>query len=71
MNLQGLKLLCPTVKEMHLKVIHYWTFDLDLGVKVTYNVAQCPLHYVNYAPVKFESAMSNSLEDARNALIDL
>ena len=28
----------------------------DLGVNVTRNVAQYPLHYVNYAPVKFEVA---------------
>ena len=25
-------------------------FDLDLRVKVTRNVAQCPLHHVTYAP---------------------
>ena len=36
-------------------------FDLDLGVKVTQNVAQYPLHHVTYAPVKFEVATSNSL----------
>ena len=29
-------------------------FDLDLQVKVTLNVAQCPLHHVTYAPTKFE-----------------
>ena len=69
MNLQGLKLLCPTVNEMHLQVIYYWTFDVDLGGQVTYNVAQCPLHYVNYAPVKFEVAKSNSLENARKCII--
>ena len=33
-------------------------FDLDRVVKSTGNVAQYPLHYVNYAPVKFEAASS-------------
>ena len=33
-------------------------FDLDLGVKVTQNVAQYPLHHVTYSATKFESAMS-------------
>ena len=37
------------------------TFDLDLGVKVTRNVAQFPLHHVTYSPTKFEVATSNSL----------
>ena len=36
-------------------------FNLDLGVKVTQNVAQYPLHHVTYAPVKFEVDMWNSL----------
>ena len=43
------------------KKIHYLTFDLDLGVKVTRNVTQYPLHHVIYAPTKFEVAMSNGL----------
>ena len=43
------------------KKIHYLTFDLNLGVKVTRNVAQYPLHYVIYASTKFEVAMSNGL----------
>ena len=43
------------------------TFDIDLGVKVTQNIAQYPLHHVTYAPVKFEVATSNGLGgDARN-----
>ena len=33
----------------------------DLEVKVTQNVAQYHLHYVTYAPAKFEVAMTNSL----------
>ena len=37
-------------------------FDLDLGVKVTQNVAQYPLHNVIYVPAKFEVAPSNGLE---------
>ena len=43
------------------KKIHYLTFDLDLGVKVTWNVTQYPLHLVIYAPTKFEVATSNGL----------
>ena len=35
------------------------TFDLYLGVKITQNVAQYPLHHVTYAPAKFEVVMSN------------
>ena len=41
---------------MHLQEITL--FDLDLGVKVTRNVAQYPLHYVNYLVTKFEVATS-------------
>ena len=36
-------------------------FDLDLGVKVTGNVAQYLLHYVTYSATKFEAATSNRL----------
>ena len=40
-------------------------YDLNLGVKVTQNVAQYHPHHVAYAPVNFEVAMSNSMgEDA-------
>ena len=35
------------------------SYDLDLGVKVTQNVAQYHPHHVTYAPVNFEVAMSN------------
>ena len=31
-------------------------FDLDLGVKVTQDVAQYPLHHVIYSDTKFEAA---------------
>ena len=40
------------------KKIHYLIFDLDLGVKVTQNVAQYPLHYVTFSATKFEVAAS-------------
>ena len=49
-------------------------YDLDLGVKVTQNVAQYHPHYVTYAPVNLEVAMSNgSGEDlfTRKSLFDL
>ena len=49
-----------TVKEkMHLQ--ENTLFDLDLRVKVTGNVAQCPLHYVSYAPTVFEVTTSKAL----------
>ena len=38
-------------------------YDLDLVVKVTQNVVQCPPNHMTYALAKFEVAMSNSLED--------
>ena len=41
------------------KKIQYLTFDLDLGVKFTQNVAQYPLHHVTYSATKFEVATSN------------
>ena len=43
------------------KKIQYLSFDLDLGVKVTQNVAQFPLHHVTYSATKFEVATSNSV----------
>ena len=36
-------------------------FDLDLGVKVTQDVAQYPLHHVTNSDTKFEVAKSNGL----------
>ena len=58
MRLQRLKLLRPTVKEqMHLQ--ENTVFDLDLGIKVTQDVAQHPLHHVTYAFAKFDVATSN------------
>ena len=34
---------------------------MDLGVKVTQNVAQYPLHHVTYSATKFEVATPNGL----------
>ena len=60
MHQQSLILLNPTVKKMHLQ--ENTLFDPDLGVKVTRNVAQCPLHHVTYAPTEFVVATSKALE---------
>ena len=49
-------------------------FDLDLQVKVTLNVAQCPLHHVTYAPTEFEVTTSKALGGeafTRNSIFDL
>ena len=48
-------------KRSIYKKIQYLTFDLDLGVKVTLNVAQDPLHHVTYSATKFEVATSSRL----------
>ena len=47
------------VKEMHIKEIHHMTVDLELGVKVTQNIAQYHLHHVTYLGTKGEVATSN------------
>ena len=40
-------------------------YDLDIWVKVTLNVVQCPPNHMTFALAKFEIATSNSLgEDA-------
>ena len=46
--------LYPFRRRCIYKNIHYLIFDLDPIVKVTQNVAQYPLHHVNYSPTKFE-----------------
>ena len=46
-------------KRCIYKKLHYLT--LTLGVKVTGNVAQCPLHHVTYAPTEFEVTTSKGL----------
>ena len=38
------------------KKMHCLTFDYDFGVKITRNVAQCPLHLVTYELAKVEVA---------------
>ena len=46
-------------------------YDLDLVVKVTQNVVQCPPNHMTYAPAKFEVATSNSLGVDESNLYDL
>ena len=53
-QLQSLKLLRKGFKRRCIyKKIQYLTSDLDLGVKVTRNVAQYPLHHVIYSATMF------------------
>ena len=60
MHQQSLKLLRQKLyEENHLQEIQYLTFDL--GVKVTQNVAQYPLHHVTFSATKFEVATSKGL----------
>ena len=40
---------------------HLLFLTFDHGVKATGNVAQYPLHHVNYSDTKFEVGTSNSL----------
>ena len=51
----------PAKRRCIYKKVHYLTFDLDLVVKVTRNVAQYPLYHVTYSATMFEVAMSNGL----------
>ena len=48
---------------MHLQENTFFDgdFDLDLKVKVTQNVVQCPLHHVTYAPTEFEVTTSKAI----------
>ena len=58
MHQQNLKLLHLTVKEkMHLQE----NTSFDLGLAVTGNVAQYPLHHVAYVPTEFEVTMTKGL----------
>ena len=41
--------------------MHNLTFDLDLGAKVSRNVALYLLHHETYAAAKYEVAMQNGL----------
>ena len=48
-------------------------FDLDLGVKVTQDVAKYPLHHVTYSDTQIEVATSDGLGDdafTKNTLFD-
>ena len=70
MREQGLILLHPTVKEK------IYLQENTLFVKVTHNVAQCPLHHVTYAPTEFEVTTSKALGEAftrkfENTIFDL
>ena len=66
----NLKLLRPTVEEkMHLQESTFLTL-----VKVTLNIAQCPLHHVTYAPTEFAVTTSKALGGeafTRNSIFDL
>ena len=46
---------------MHLQE-NTLSLDIDLWVKITKIIAQCPLHHVTYAPAKFEVNTSNAYE---------
>ena len=46
---------------MHLLENTLLTIDLDIKVNVTLIIAQYPLHYITYAPEKFEGNTSNGL----------
>ena len=71
--MQSLNVLCRSVKEeMHLQ--ENTLFDLDLRVKLTRNVVRYPLHYVTYAPAKFEVNTQNGYGGyalKENTLFDL
>ena len=74
MPMQSLKLLRPTVKvEMYLR--ENTIFDLDLGIKVTCNIDQHPLHHVTYAHAKIEVALHPTIQAERdlqyNTVFDL
>ena len=58
MHLQSLNLLQPKVKEEMLLKENVFR---DLGIKVIQTVTLDPLHYVTYAPAKFEHALSNGV----------
>ena len=43
---------------VHHRKYPLFTFDLDLGVMVTQNVAEYHSHYVTHGPGKFDMAMA-------------
>ena len=71
MHQHNLILLHRTVKEkMHLQENTLF----DLQVKVTWNVAQCHLHHVTYAPTEFDVTTSKTLGEKHlqeNSMFDL
>ena len=46
---------------MHSQENTFLTAELDLGVKVTENVVQYPIHHVTYSGTTFEVSTSNNL----------
>ena len=73
MNQQSLMLLHPMVIEK-MNLQENTLFDLDLGVKVTQNVAQYPQHHVTYATAKFDvatSAVKENMYLQENTLFNL
>ena len=48
-----------------------YIFDLDLQVKITLNVAQCPLHHVTYAPTEFEVTRRSIFKKIQYLTFDL
>ena len=50
-----------TFRRYIYEKIHYFTFDLDFGVKAAQNVAQYPLQHAHKTATKFAIATSNSL----------
>ena len=60
MQPQRLKLLRLIDKE-EIYLHENTLFDLDLGVKVTQDVAKYPLHHVTYSDTKVEVATSDGL----------
>ena len=47
------------IKKMHFQ--ENTLFDFDLGVKVTQNIAQYPLHYVTYSATKSHEMLPTTL----------
>ena len=57
-----------------MKIVHYSTFDFDLGDKVNQNVAQYPLHRGVYSPASFGELRPTIKEEMHlreNTLFDL
>ena len=46
--------MCDCIGIMHFQEITLFDFDLDLGIKVTRNVAQEPLHHETFASAKLD-----------------